>query len=451
YQTATVESALAHFDAASTLYGKLGDRSSQARMEARATAALGTLRRRVEAIERISEAWTAFADLGPDDANLLAVGRTYAGILLSTGENERATEMADSVLGGAERLGLPAVAAEALSALGTAAFYGGRLWQARTLLEGARRIADDANLNDAAFRVMSMLPSVIALDDPRGALTVEREAIARARRVGYRTGEISIIFNAVEDARRVGDWDWAETELAVVGQLDIDESSLVGNLSQQTFFAAYHGTLEAATIADLARRIEPLEDRDLSSGIADIEATLAHSQGRWADAAHRWLTIRAVSPLNAPYALPKAGRAAVLAGDAGLAQEALDGLAAIGARGRAMDADRATIRAGLAVLSGDTGTARSGYRTAMAGYRDLGLAWDEALAGLEAAWMLGTGDAELAGWADTARATFGRLGAAPMITLLDAAIARGSVGSSADGTGAAPASAAAERSAVREA
>ena len=86
------------------------------------------------------------------------------------------------------------------------------------------------------------------------------------------------------------------------------------------------------------------------------------------------MTITRMSDLNAPYSFPKAGRAAVLAGDAAMARAAVDGLARIGARGRAMDADRAAIGAGIAALEGDLMGARTGYRTAVAAFRDLGLA-----------------------------------------------------------------------------
>ena len=135
------------------------------------------------------------------------------------------------------------------------------------------------------------------------------------------------------------------------------------------------------------------------------------------------MRIADISDLNAPYALPRAGRVAILAGDPALAQVALDRLAALGTRGRAVDADRSTIRAGLAAMAGDEDAARAGYRTALASYRDLGLAWDEALVGQEAASMLGAGDPEIAGWVETARGTFGRLGAAPMLVLLEQAVA----------------------------
>ena len=344
---------------------------------------------------------------------------------MTQGDYKRATEMADLVLALAERQGEPDLAANALLTLGTAAFYTGRQWQARALVEGARKIAEEATLTETLLRALVMLPSITALDDPRGALATERDGIALARRAGNRASENGIIYNAVEDARRTGEWDWGVSELAAIGQLDIDESSLVGNRAQQVFFEVYRGTFDASELPALHRRTEVLEDRDLHSGLVEIDGTIAHAAGDWAAAAKAWMGVADLSDLNAPYSLPRAGRVAILAGDPATAQAAVDRLAVLGSKGRAMDADRAAIRAGLAALAGDRAGARAGYRVALAAYRDLGLPWDEALAGMEAAQWLGDGDAELAAWTETSRATFTRLGAVPLLARLDEAIEHG--------------------------
>jgi hypothetical protein len=127
-----------------------------------------------------------------------------------------------------------------------------------------------------------------------------------------------------------------------------------------------------------------------------------------------------LSDLNAPYSLPRAGCAAVLAGDAGAARAALAQLDGIGTRGRAVDADRTVIRAGIAAIEGDESAASAGYRTAIDSFRGLGLPWDEALAGLSAAIRLGSGVSDVSEWVESARRTFVRFEAAPLVALLDA-------------------------------
>ena len=444
------EVALGHFEAARGLYEELGDRPSQARIVAREGNALGSLRRRDEAMARLERGWLEFADLGDDDPDLIGIGRQIASTAIVQGDYKRATEMADLVLGLAERQGLPDLAANAMLTLGTAAFYSGRQWQARALVEGARKIAEEATLTETLSRALVMLPSITALDDPRGALVTERDGIALARRAGNRTSETTIIYNAVEDARRTGDWDWAVTELAAIAQLDIDESSLVGDRAQQVFFEVYRGTFDRTELPDLHRRTEVLEDRDLQSGLIEIDGTIAHADGDWAAAARAWMAVADVSDLNAPYSLPRAGRVAILAGDAASAQAALDRLAAIGTKGRAIDADRAAIRAGLAALAGDRTAARTGYRGALTAYRDLGLPWDEALAGMEATQWLGDGDAELAAWTEMSRATFSRLGAVTLLARLDEAIEHGNAAVATDAVDA-PGQAAREAAATADA
>jgi hypothetical protein len=77
------------------------------------------------------------------------------------------------------------------------------------------------------------------------------------------------------------------------------------------------------------------------------------------------------------------------------------------------------IVAGVKALDGDRDGAMAGYRHVMTMYRDLGLVWDEARLGYEAAHVLGVDDAEIVAWVDRARATFTRLRAKPMLALLD--------------------------------
>ena len=272
-----------------------------------------------------------------------------------------------------------------------------------------------------------MLASVLALDSPAGALAQERDAIDLARRLGQRTQEIVITQNATEDARRVGDWEWGVEAIARIDQDDIDAASHLANRIQTSLYDAWRGALALDEIAAIKAGVATIEDRDIESSIDDLEGVIALVEGRFGEAAESWMRVAAASDLNAPYSLPRAGRAAMLGGDAELAQSALDRLAALGSRGRAIDADRATIRAGLAAIAGDTATALAGYRTAVTAYRELGLAFDEALLGIEAARMLGISDPEVAGWAETARTTLARLGAMPLVKSLERLLAPSAV------------------------
>jgi hypothetical protein len=176
-------------------------------------------------------------------------------------------------------------------------------------------------------------------------------------------------------------------------------------------------------MANLARALEVISDPDISISYQDIQASAAYASGRWAEAAAIWSSAAALSDLNQPYILPRAGHAFVMAGDDAGAEGTLERLRAIGTRGRAVDADRAAIGAGIAGLRGDPGSAMAGYRTAVAAWRSLGLPWDEALTVLDAVTVLGASDGEIAGWVGVARAIFERLRATPMLERLDEAVA----------------------------
>ena len=90
--------------------------------------------------------------------------------------------------------------------------------------------------------------------------------------------------------------------------------------------------------------------------------------------------------------------------------------------GRALTQDQATIRAGIAALEGKRAEALAGYRDAFAGWRALGLAWDEALAVIDAVTLLGPDEPELKAAAEWARATLTRLGAKPYLERLEEAL-----------------------------
>ena len=96
-----------------------------------------------------------------------------------------------------------------------------------------------------------------------------------------------------------------------------------------------------------------------------------------------------MSALNAPYVLPRAAHAAILAGDRAGATQALERLDATGAHGRALEVDRTAIRAGLAAWMEGPAEAVAGYRAALAGWRELGLPWDEAITSLAFVRLVG--------------------------------------------------------------
>jgi hypothetical protein len=333
---------------------------------------------------------------------------------------DEARREADRALAIAERLGYGDQACRLFRLKGMLAQFEGRMWEAITLVEGARRLADQLGLQDEVDSASSTLTNVLALDDPRASVEIGRRIIDQARRTGHRNRETINLGNTAEDLRRTGDWDW------VVGELDRairDEDRNVTDLFLDQVRATYlalRGVLAPSDFDALKARIADLGDADMDASLHDLLGYLAVADGRFVDASREWITFADGSDLNAPYALPRAGEMAVLGGDAALAKQILDRLGALGSRGRAIETDISVIRAGVLALDGNVESAMAGYRLAWSRYTDLGLVYDRGLLALVAASTIGPADPEVAGWLGEAREIFDKLRAAPLLKQVDA-------------------------------
>jgi class 3 adenylate cyclase len=397
----------------------LGDRSGDALAHALEAETLYSARQRDKGLQYAREALMKFADM-PDDPNVLRIMSAAAASATFTRDYEAARPWADQALASAERLGLPDVASRMLMIKGAIAQFQGRLWEAIALTDGGRRVAEQYGLAFASQRLSGALANLLALDDPRAAVDVQRQVIEASRRTGRRESEVVTLGNMAEDVRRTGEWDWMVGELEAATR---DEDRSVSDLlldATLSDFRIFRGQMTDDDHAALSVRLATLEDSDVSMSSYSLRAGLALVRGDYAAAAQGWIQYADGSDLNAPYTLPRAGHAAILAGDAELAQQVVDRLVGLGSRGRAIEADMAGIRAGIAGLRGDRAAALAGYRDVRNRFIELGLPWDVAMLALPAAVVLGTDDPEVVGWLGEARGTFERLRAEPLIATVDA-------------------------------
>jgi tetratricopeptide (TPR) repeat protein len=409
----------------------LGDRSGAALAYALEAETLHSARQREKSMALALEAVREFEDMA-DDPNVVRLMAAVGSAAAFIREYELAREWTDRALAAAERLGLPEVASRMLLVKGAIAQFHGRLWESIALTEGGRRVAEQHALTDLEQRIKSALANLLALDDPAAAVRVAREIVDHARRSGRREREIVTLGNMAEDARRTGEWDWIIAELE---QALRDEDRSLSDLlldSALGEFRIFRGEIGKAEVAALHERLVLLEDPDVATSANSLDGAVSLVQRDFSRAAASWMTYADGSALNAPYALPRAGHAAVLAGDADLAERVVDRLRALGVRGRAIEADVAGIRAGIAGLRGDREASLAGYRDVRGRFTDLGLAWDTAVIALPAAIALGTAEPEVLGWLADGRATFERLRARPMVDLID--VVAGSVASNRDET-----------------
>ena len=399
---------------------RLGEPVAIARVAGMHAMALGSMRRRDESITAFERAIERLGDLEEHPIGIEMVGN-FGRMLFLTQDYERAQRHADRALAAAERLNLARIATDALITKGFIATFAGRQWEARALLEGARSLATEHDFSDQALRTSVALSALSGLDDVRASVELGRAAIVLARRLGRRGDEVLSVGNASEDARRTGEWDWAISEIEAALQLDIDEGTRATLGLQRGLYDILRGQARIEDFGPLMAVTAGLQDVDVTAGFDEISAVAALVEGRFLEAYDHWMKVVGVSDLNTPYVLPRAALAAVLGRDPERAQAALDLLDARGTRGRAIDGDRMAIRAGIAGLNGDQAAAVAGYRAAMAAWRDLALPWDEALTALSAATVLDHGTHGLAEWIDGGRAILQRLGAAPMLVLLEQA------------------------------
>ena len=217
--------------------------------------------------------------------------------------------------------------------------------------------------------------------------------------------------NLGEFGLRTGDWSAAEEELRAALTEDwepVDRNWLVIALLPIT---AARGETIDEPMAEAHSLMTQSGDVQQPSSLLMTEGLVGLALGDLADAReafHRATSL--YSPLL-PTSAPRAARCALWMGDGAAAAADLGILEASGFHGPAIDADRRTIKAGLAALDGRPAEALTLYREALRAWRDLGLAWDEALCGIDMATLLDPTDPEVRSAAESCREILIRLGA----------------------------------------
>jgi tetratricopeptide (TPR) repeat protein len=398
---------------------RMGDRSGLANAIWLEGDALDQSRERERAVQLYRDSIGLFTGL-ETDPNVMRLRAGFAAVLAFTRQYEEGEVEASRTLAIAERTGNGEIACRMLRIKGMLAQFQGRIWESIALIEGARRLAEQLGLQNEVDNAESTLTNVLALDDPRKSVEVGKRIIDQARRIGQRNRETINLGNTAEDVRRIGEWDWILSELD--GAIR-DEDRNVTDLFLEHVRAsvlALRGQLTPEEVASIQTRTDALGDPDMHAAMEDLHGTLAFAEGRFAEAAPRLIAFADGSDLNAPYALPRAGIAAVMGLDAELGKQILDRLGSLGARGRAIETDISVIRAAVMAIEGDRDTAMAGFRLAWNRYLDLGLVFDQAQLALVAAATVGSADPEVAGWLGEARSIFERLKAAPLLAMVDA-------------------------------
>jgi len=221
-----------------------------------------------------------------------------------------------------------------------------------------------------------------------------------------------------------GDWDTGLAELETALADDIDRVDRLALLSNALIIRINRGE----SIDDEMRELEALIAGDTDPGsrsmVLDARANLALASGRLKDAHTTWEDLAQIQVAFAPSSFYQGARAALWDRDVEAVRADLEAIDATGVHGPIVEARRGTLRAGIAALEGRTAEAVSLYRDALRGWRELGIAWDEALTGLDMATVLDPTDPDVRSAAATSREIFSRLGARPFLERLEVTVAR---------------------------
>ena len=394
---------------------------------ARATASLGSAlisARHGDVAQTLLEAaHDEFSDLETGPA-VAALGGQLARAVFLNGNPRRAIELADPVLETAEHLDLVPIVADTLITKGSALAQIGRTAEGLALLGAGQELAEKHGLAYAVMRAIGNRAGYGASQDPRSVVEMGRAGLALGRRLGIRNPVVTT--NAANAALRVGEWTWALRTLEEELAEDLEPS----DRSELLVSAVWLHALLGNSTEDLIAEIEGLNagETDINRRMARVwaHASTAFAAGRLREAHDMWREV--IEVFASPTELPLAARAALWNRDLDAAREDLALLDAAGVHGPPLEADRKTIRAGIAALEGRPSDALALYRDALRAWHDLGLAWDEALCSIDMATLLDPEEPEVRAAAESSREILTRLGAKPFLERLEAALARSGAG-----------------------
>ena len=375
---------------------------------------------RPEARALLEPAAAEFADLMAEPAVIALRGqlaRAYMGH-----QARQALEVVEGVLEAAELADLPELLAEALVTKGTVLAELGRIVEGLGILRAGQELAQEHGLTRTVLRATANRMGMQLDRDPRAVFQLGVSGLVLARRLGQRAAAVSTFGLAAWCAMRTGDWPWALAEFETMGLDELEGRDRIDLGSTIIVFRALRGSPVDESIGELVRVAGDRPDGQVRwlIEVSRMFALFAADRLPEARAARRL----AAEAIGEPGLMSNYGaRAALWSHDlAGAVDEIAT--AEGGKPGKVVLADRLTIRAGIAALEGRPDDALSMYRDALRAWRDLGLAWDEALCGIDMATLLDPTRAEVLEAVGVAREILVRLEAAPFVARLYAALRR---------------------------
>jgi len=374
-------------------------------------------------LEILLPAWEEFADLEETPAGVALM------LQLSTAfsyvkDDRAALEWVERLLPIAERLDRPADTAAALSRLSGSLWKLDRPLESLIILRGTHELAVANGLGDVDRSTRTSLTFREQFADPAAGLALARDGLEIAGRRGSASFGFMMVGNAVSCAIRTGEWAWASELLEEWLSNEITGAFYLELYVDRAVLTSLRGDDATSDIVE-AERLLPdfLNDPQYPSYVHWARAWAAFTAGRLDEARREATTAADVMGYFVPISLPIAVRAALWDGETTAAGAVMTRLEGSLVRGQAIALDLLTLRAGIAALEGRRSDAVAGYRDALRGWRQLGLAFDEAMAALDLAILLAPTEREMAEASssiEAARETLTRLGARPFLARLEA-------------------------------
>jgi class 3 adenylate cyclase/tetratricopeptide (TPR) repeat protein len=375
----------------------------------------------VRALEMYEAAWQEFSDLEQTRAGVMLMIGISAGHG-TLGRSDEQIKWLDRLIPIAERLDSMDELVGGLGGLGAALLDGGRPREGMVLLRGAHGLAIKHGLRRRERGGRQGLMFWEQWNEPAIALQLGKEGLEIARQIGSEYYGHAMVGNAVVSAIRVGEWNWAVEALREWTPPDTEVAQFAELFGDQSVLMALRGEDPTALLDRVTRMIASLTDPQFYAYEAWFRAWAAFSTGQFTQA----VVLASSAPKSIgffhPLATPLAARAALWANDVALAREQMVGLDRTMLRGEALSQDKKSIAASIAAIEGRPVEAMGLYREALAGWRQLELAWDEALTVIDLVKFVGPSEPEVQTAAEWALATLRRLGAKPYIERLEEAM-----------------------------
>jgi class 3 adenylate cyclase/tetratricopeptide (TPR) repeat protein len=371
--------------------------------------------RAAESLALLEPAHVEYRDLA-ESPEFIRLAAQLAITYLLLGRNQDVLRVVDETLPIAERLELTRETLELIITRGPALAGLGRLQESIAVLEGAVAMAARHGLPVVEIRARVNLSYAAAGDDPQFGYRIARDGWELVKHLGMR-GWFYMLSNAAEFAVRVGDWSWALTELEeAVATLETDLTARL----RRAEIRGLQGADVEDDIQDVADRLADATEIQVQSSIDEVRAIVALAAGeapRALDYARRAYQ-RNIAPDAT--ALQTAARASAWIGDAREVTAALTHQERL--PGRVSAAARHEATSSLAALEGRRVEAVAGYADALRQWRELGLEFEAAMCSLTFVKLVGARDPTARAAADDARTFFDRVGAQPLVGLLDDAM-----------------------------